>query len=366
MAFTAGELASIAAASLDWYMNKGKAWKQTIQAKPLLSKFEGSPKTFPGGKGDISLGIKGTYGAGGTNDGVVGYTHNDTVAFYTPSNLQRANYPWREHHLGITLTHTELKHDGLSVVDTNGEKTSKHSGRDMHVLIGLLEDKLEDMGEQYARTMNALLWGDGTGDAKALAGVRSIIRDIPTLGTVGGIDASLAANSWWRNRARTNAFALDGSFDATHGGDRVTSSPANGGALLQVLQYEIRQLRRFGGRPDCFFAGSDFIDAMEIELRANGNYSDSGFKGRQDGAVGELSFKGIPVVYDPTLDDISRSKFAYIWDSRRIYLAAMENEWKKQHTPARPADQFVLYRSLTNTGQMVAQQRNSALVIEIA
>src|SRR5262245_4235924 len=238
MAFTAAELQNIANASLDFYYNKGDTFKQSIQAKPLLRWAEGSAKSFPGGKGNISLAVKGNYGAGGVNDHVVGYTHNDTVNFYTPANIKRVNYPWREHHIGLTLTHTELKIDGISVTDEmgNGAATSNHSDRDVTVLVNLFQDKLEDFGEMYARSMNALLWGDGTADAKALAGIRSIIVDSPATGATGGLDR--VANTWWRNRAATAAFGAAGGRGA------VTSDPANGGALLQFLQQEYRQLIR--------------------------------------------------------------------------------------------------------------------------
>src|SRR6516164_11834591 len=240
MAFTAGEIASIANASLDFYFKKGSVFDQTIQNKPLLNHFEGSKKTFPGGKGNISLAVVGVYGDGSGNDVVKGYTHNDMVNFYTPANIQRANFPWREHHIGRTLTHTELKVDGISVVDTNGERTAEHSRRELTVLVNLLEQKLFSLGEQYARTMNTLLWGDGTTDAKALAGMRSIIKDNPCTGTCGGLDQTAATGfTWWRNRAFTSAMATQiGSVpgDAISGGGPITSSPANGGALLEALQ----------------------------------------------------------------------------------------------------------------------------------
>jgi hypothetical protein len=210
MAFTAGEVANIANSALDFYYNRGDTFKQSIQSKPFLKWAESSAKSFPGGKGSISLSIKGDYGAGGVNDKVVGYTHNDTVAFYTPANIKRANFPWREHHIGLTLTHTELKVDGISVTDDEGNGTglSKHSDREVTVLVNLLQDKLEDFGEQYARSMNTLLWGDGTGDAKALAGMRSIILAVPNTGTTGGLDR--VANTWWRNKAATAAFGAAG------------------------------------------------------------------------------------------------------------------------------------------------------------
>lgn len=349
MAFTAGELASIANAALDYYFEKGKTFKQSIETKPLISVLERKAKTFSGGKGDISIGIKGNYGAGGTNDTLKGYTHDDTVVFYTPANVQRAEYPWRETHIGLTLTNTELKIDGLSLTDSSkGLGTTSHSQREMHVLVGLLEDKIEDLGEQYLRSLNDMLWGDGTGDALGFAGIQSIVVDAPATGTVGGIDR--ATDTWWRNRASLS----------------IASSPANGGVLAQVLQNEYRQLRRYGGNPDTFLAGSDFIDALETEMRANGYYTDSGFTGGGDMAVGGLKFKGTTIQYDPWLDNNSQAKYGYWLDTSKINLFKMEGEWRKSHDPARPVDQFVVHRSITSTGQVCASQCNSSGVYSIA
>ncbi|UUJ74524.1 major capsid protein [Microcystis phage Mae-Yong1326-1] len=358
MPFTAGELTNIANAALDFYFAKGDSFKQTIQAKPLVDIMERKAKTFPGGKGDISLAVKGAFGAGGVNDTLRGYTHDDTVNFFTPANIRRAAYTWREMHIGLTLTHTELKIDGLSVTDTNGAGTSSHSQREMHVLVGLLEDKLQDLGEQYARGLNALLWGDGVADAKAMAGIQALIVANPTTGIAGGINR--ATTTWWRNRARTAAHAAAGGTGA------IVSSAANGGALVQVLQEEYRQLIRFGGKPDTILAGSDFIGAMEREMRANGYYSQSGFRGTQDASMGGMQFMGQPVIYDPTLDDLSLSRRAYWLDTSKIMLFKMQNEWRRQHTPARPPNQFVLYRSITCTGQMAAAQMNCHGVYDVA
>ena len=51
---------------------------------------------------------------------------------------------------------------------TTGENTSSASGRESTMLANLLEDKLDDMMEGYARGMNDFLYGDGTADADAL------------------------------------------------------------------------------------------------------------------------------------------------------------------------------------------------------
>ena len=370
MAFTANEVTNIAAAALDYYLDKGEQWRQSLQKRPLMDKFVARKKWFPGGKGDISLAVSGEFGAGGVNDSLAGYTHNDVVVFYNPANLKRARYPWREHHIGLELTHTELKVDGISVVDpgSNGERLSEHSRRDMHVLVGLLEDKLFDLGEKYARDFNKLLYGTGVADPKALAGLQLLVAADPSVGVVGGLDRALAAHSWWRNRAHTAAFGVKVSGTpalAAHGGGAITSNPANGGALLQVLQSERRQLTRNGGTPDLFVVGSDFLAAMETEIRANGNYSMDGFKGTQDGAMGDMKFAGSSIIYDPTLDDMGLSKRGYWLDTSKIGLYVMEDEWMHKHTPARPHNQFLMYRSITSTCQLVGKQFNSSLVIDI-
>lgn len=371
MAFTPGEIQSIANSALDFYLNKGTVYKQSIQSKPVLEFFESTGKQFPGGKGDISLGVKGDFGAGGVNDGVKGYTHNDTVGYYTPSNVMRAAYPWREHHIGMTMTYTELKIDGISITDdaTPADSTSRHSGREKTMLANIFEEKLFDLGEQYARTMNALMWGNGSTDPKALAGIRAAIVDDPSQGVYGGLDRS--KTKWWRNRAYTAAMAAaiakDGTL-AAYGGAPVDCSKTAQSAspLVAVLQSEFRQLRRYGGNPKKFFAGSDFYAEMENELRAGGLYSMNGFTGNRDLSIGKIIWDGIEIVYDPTLDDMGMKKRAYIWDPNHIYLMKMEQEWAKPHSPPRPNDSYALYKSLTYTGQLVAQQLNAALVIDIA
>jgi hypothetical protein len=367
MPLTAGQLEFIANSALAYFFNKGTAFQQMLQDRPLVALMEGKAKSFPGGNGDIEVRVQAAYGAGGVNDSLAGYEYDDTVGFFNPANLDVLKFKWREHHIGISLTHTELKHDGISVTNEMGG-TSNHSGRDQTVLINMFENKLFDLGERYARSANALYWGDGTADAKALHGMRHFIVADPSVGTVGGKDRSVAANAYLRNRARTAAFGTKvGTTPAlsAHGGGAVTSSPNAGGALITELQKEARQLRKFGAKPSIMLAGSDFIGAYEAEIRANGNYSDRGFKGSQDGAMGTVMFDGTVIQYDPTLDDLGLAKRAYWFDPAHIFLMKMEGEWRKVHNPARPVDKFVMHRSITSTGQVVAKQLNGALVIDI-
>jgi len=348
MPFTAGELANIANAAIDFHVQKGKVHSQTIQNKPLLSKFRAKAKAFPGGKDNITVRVKGTY-----TTTIQGFEHDDTVTYANPANIKTAIYPWKLIHAGIQLTNHELLKDGISVVDsTTGKKTTQHDQREMTMLANLLEDKLEDMTEGTDRDMNRMFWQDGTQDAKEVPGVKSFIVDVPTaIGTIGGIDQ--VAEAWWRNRVNLT-------IDITGG--------VGGQPVINFFQKEIRQLTRYGGGPDMFLAGSDMMDQIERELRANGSYSDSGWsdKGTIDFGMDSIAFKGKQIMYDPTLDDLGEPKRMYALDTSRIQVRPVDGEDMKQHAPARPADQYVFYRAVTWVGGLTCRQRNSSGVYAFA
>lgn len=339
MPFTAEEIANVANAALDYYI-KTQPVSSTIQDKPLLHAFMKGKKTFPGGKEFISKAVKGKY----TSE-LEGYEHKDQVGFKNPANVKRVNFPWKELHLGIEVSHTELKKDGISIVEGGG--TAEHSQAEKTRLVGIFEDKLEDMQEGYERSLDEMLHRDGTQDAKEIPGVSSIVRTSPTSGTVGGLDSG--ALPWWRNLV-----------------DLGITSSASTQALIKRMETFWRQLRRYGGRPNVLLAGSDFLDAYLDEQRQNGNYTDTGWNGKKaDAAMGDAAFKKVDIMYDPMMDDLGEAKYLRLYDTRHLCLYFMEGEEKKKHMPERPHDQYVLYRALTSTGGLVADQLNCHGIMSI-
>lgn len=345
MSFTAQELANIANASLDFYV-KGPAFKQSIQDKPLLKHLEEGKKEFPGGKENISIPVKGDY-----TTTIQGYTHNDKVGYANPANIKRVRYPWRELHAGIAFTGTEMKENGLTIVDSDtGKEVSQVTGADQVMLTNLIEDKLDDLGEGWARDFNLMLWQDGTADAKKVAGIQSIITINPALGTTGGLDRS--TTPWWRNRSVIGI---------------VPSASLQ--TLTKTLRAETRQLNRYAKSPKRVnLCGSRFIEALELELTEKGYYSQTGFtnNGKNDVGVGVISLRGLgDFEYDPTLDDMGLASYCYALDLAAIKLRPMSGEDKRQHYPKRPYDQYVFYRALTWTGGLTAQQLNSSGVYSV-
>lgn len=348
MAFTVQELENISNNVLNHHMDRGKILSQTIQEKPLLKAFESNIKYFPAGKDSITGNVKGEY-----TTTIEGFSGDDSVSYGNPANVKQYNYPYKELHAGIKFTMTELKKAGISVTESaNGRSVSKHSNRDYEVLADLLDDKIEDMLEGRSRGLNNMFWRDGSQDSELVPGIKSFILDDPTSATiVGGIDQS--SNTWWRNRA---SLLLS------------TATPSDK-VIIKKIQSEMRQLRRYsiGSPKHKFFAGSDFLDALEAELYASGTVTETGWanRGSIEITMENKSVRGAVIEYDPTLDDEGLSKYLYILDMKVICPMYMQDERMKRHSPARPADKYVVYRAITDTCGLVCKQRNTSGVYSI-
>lgn len=345
MAFTAQELVNISNSVLDFHI-RGKVDSQVIQARPLYDDLMAGKKTFGGGKEFITGRVKGVY-----TSALQGYSHDDEQQYANPANIKEWRARWYELASGISVTLTELKKAGISVVDSmNSKQTVTHSDQELYQLTNILDDKFEDLDEGSKRSMAEIMWRDGTQDSKVFGGVSSFILKAPTTGVTFGLDR--VANPYWRNRSVTG----------------INVSVPSDQNLVQTLQKEFRQLRRFATPKHKFYAGSDFLDAFERELRSKGNYTLEGWNksGMIDASVADLAFKGVMLQYDPLLDELGEAKTAYVLDLNAIKLMPMEGEEWKMHTPARPAEKYVLYRAITWTGALTANRLNTSGVYTIA
>jgi len=355
---TVDELANIANSSLETFLDKGKVWAQNIQNKPMLEAFQRRAGKFTGGNEYVSLGLKSGQGGGA----LAGYSGDDQLTFYNPTNNKRVQWAWKEHHIGQKITMTELKVDGIDIVEDGASQTPRDmEGREAQALANILDEKNEELKEDFDKSLENLIHGDGSADSKALAGITSFILDDPDAAvSTGGL--SRTANSWWRNRALTSS-----------GGGIVTVSASAGGALITAMDKEFRQLGRYSSEGLAgiqLFAGSDFIDGYKLELRSNGYYSQdmSVDKSVPDGSMKDPKHGGKQIIYDPWLDDNSKAKYCYAIDmsKRGIRLLYMDGQRMKRHNPARPYDRMVMYKGITTTAVMVARSLRSSGVYAIS
>lgn len=356
---TADELSDINNMALETYLNKGKVFKQDVANKPMLAAFQEKAGQFPGGKENVSFLVGSGYGGGS----LAGYTGDDQLSHYNPTGSIRFRMPWKEHYIGMVVTQTELKYDGIDVVEKGStQSASEMSGREAQALANIFDEKMEKLGADYNFSLDGLIHGDGSTDTKALAGIKAFILEAPASGTTGGI--SRTANTWWQNDAMTAAAASAGGLD------KITSAATGGGALIMAMDKAARRRSKYanGQTSVRYFCGSDFVDAYKAELRANGYYTNTGWTGKKpDGAMQDPNHGGLPLEWDPTMDDLGKSKFCYAIDmgARGLRLMYMDGQKYKKHNPARPYDRMVMYNGISMTGVMVARQLNTSGVYEI-
>ena len=238
----------------------------------------------------------------------------------------------------------DIKTQIKGMIDTDDDGVLQRRFHVKDYIKTALEDEFK---ESWARCINTAMWSDGTQDAKAVVGLMGLITEDPTTGTVHNIDR--AANDWWRNRALLG----------------IGYSPANT-TLIQTLNDEIVQLRRYGGRPDYAFCGSDFLGALRRELVAKGEFSQNGFAGTNNIGIGGFVLDGVRFVYDPYLDGVSKAKYSYIIDSRKLKWMPMAGQDGVVHNPERPYNQFVVLKSVTCAVTMLSKHMNCNGVYSIA
>lgn len=186
MAFTPDEIANINNSTLETYIDKGKVWKQDVANKPMLEAFNRRAGRFVGGKDNVSFAVGSGYGGGSLQ----GYSGDDQLSYYNPTGTKRVRFPWKEHFIGMVVTMTELKIDGIDVIENGSDqRTSEMSGREAQALANLLDEKNEKLGSDYTFELDRLVHGDGSTDTKAIAGIRSLILDDPDTGSTGGLSA---------------------------------------------------------------------------------------------------------------------------------------------------------------------------------
>lgn len=349
MALTITNFTNVVNAALDYYLG-GDGLKQYVQEKPLMSALLSKQSMIPSGYQYVQKPVR-FADVGDETGSFDWYTTDDAVSFPHEDNDLQAKYQWREVHAGMAITETELTQDGISLTDS--KEPTPISGREKTAITNLFKNKMDGMAEGWARNFDEALHLDGTQDANAFGGLAALVADDPSADTVGGLSA--ATYALWRNRALTGA-------------SKITAS-ASAQTLTKTLRSEVRQLRRYGGRPNLIIAGSAFIDALETELHEKGTYTQVGFanNGKTDIGLAGISMLGVGTVqYDPSLDDANRSKFAYILDTSKIGLTVLEGRDRVRRTPERPYDQYVYLAAMTWAGTMHCWQRNANGVYEVA
>lgn len=348
MPFNAEQLSYAGKASMDYILRQSPQDIYNIE-RPLIKLLRGSQKEFPGAKQYVHEKLR------TTNDSNFQWFGPDAeVSYNRKRTLSEANFSWASAHDGFALTEEELLQNYITVTD---DKNAAPTTSEKHQFVNLITENTETLKLGFAEKFDYDLHLDGTQSADAIPGLDALVSTTPTTGTMGGINR--ATTPLWRN------YALTGIASTT-------------GLLSQEMEKAYRACTLRGGHaPDTILAGTKFIDAYRAELRATHSINLTGGKGgvsAADAAIADLSFRGIPVVWDPVMDELQTAlnpsvnwdKRCYFLNSKFLKLRPAKGQDMVVRNPPRVYNRYTHYWGLTWRGAMTITRPSAMAVISIA
>ena len=344
MAISAGDLAIIANYAITNYIKKST--DQITQNRPLLKwLFDHKDKMLAGpGESENIVKDYGSNFAFGYGDGTIAFNERNP----TVQNL----FSWARATDAFKISHDRLVAAGIMVKE--GKRGEFHTtDNEKAIISNILADNMYALKEGFFKNLDLHLHRDGTSSADAIAGLDAIVSTDPTTGTVGNINR--ATNTWWRNYAATAVAAA---------------------SLRAKMEEAWRACIRNGGTPDGIFAGSKFIDAYRASVTLTENV-DAGKVKKIDLGTGEgtdtgLFFKGVPIVWDPTMDDLAalENSADVAWDKRCYFLNSDHLKYKDNGIdivqPTRPHNVLAVYQLIVWRGVLTANRLSAHGVVAVA
>ncbi|MGO1069312.1 phage major capsid protein [Lysobacter sp. CA199] len=323
MPYSPPALEVAAKASIDYHL-KNEPIDQIAQEKPLLKNLMDGRKSFAGGLQYVTEQVITNYGENGQ-----WVSHNDTLDFNNRNPNDQAKYIWSTYRDGMGISEDEATQNGFILTD---DQSAKATDAERVALVDLVDTKMYALKEGMQKGLDFQLHQDGTQSAKAIPGLDLLVALDPTTGIVGGFNRATAV--FFRNYAKTGIVAAN-ILDELEVGDRATKK--NGGAGNRYI-----------------LAGEAWIDNYrkyaKEEIQRHVVVSGKGGTSL-DGGITELYYKGIPIIWDPTFEDLDAAlaplipwtKRAYLLNKKHMKMRPVQGHDFKLTKPQKPHNQYVHY-----------------------
>ena len=214
------------------------------------------------------------------------YSGYDTISFTNPQVFTAAEY-------AIKML--------AAPVGVSGEELLMNSGKER--VIDLMEAKIDNAESTLRNQMSAGVYSDGTGSSgKQLTGLKALVADDPTSGTVGGINRATSGNGFWRNYSKVIASA----------GSALTTSTIYGAMNEAYLACS-----RGTDRPDLIVADDYLYSLYEGSLVPQQRFTSAELA---DAGFQNLKFKGADVIYDGGIGGYCPDKHMYFLNTKYLKL----------------------------------------------
>lgn len=235
------------------------------------------------------------------------YEDDDVFATAANTGVSAAEFPWKQYYGLVHFTGIEL---------------AKNSGKS--ALLNLMETRLKQVEMTIAENMEAMLFGDGSGNSnKDWYGLAAIVDSAdPSWGDLGGIDRT--ANAYWRS----------------------TETAVGGALTLAVMRTLYNTVSEGNDHPTNIFATQDHFEDYEALLQSNQRFEDSKMA---DGGFQNLMFKGAPITFSSN----TTSGVMYMLNLNYLTLYTLAGTWFKPSDLLTPTNQDAWYKSLLCYGNFV-------------
>ena len=186
--------------------------------------------------------------------------------------------------------------------------------------------------ETIIQNMNTMFWGNGTGNSnKDMLGLNALVGLGNDSGgaTLAGIDATDAANSWWRSSVSNQAGVLD----------------------IASMATMYNNVSVGNDQPTIIITDQDEYEAYESLLEGQIRYTDTDVA---DGGFQNLLFKGAPVTFD---SDSNLDGKMFFLNTKYLQLVAHSDVWFKPTPFVRPTNQDAVFSQILCYGNLTCSNR---------
>ena len=222
-------------------------------------------------------------------------------------------------------------------VAISGEDLLKNAGKAQ--VMSLIQKRVANAEKTMMNQLSAALYGDGTAsNGKAIGGLKLLVADDPTSGTVGNINRATVGNEFWRNQSST-----------------VTGLSAEN--ILQKMNEFYLKCSRGVDKPDLIVTDDKLYSMFEQALQPVQRFTDPKMA---DAGFAALKFKGADILSDGGQGGYCPENHMYFLNTDYLYLRPHKDRNMKVINGDRLAvNQDAMYRIIGWAGNMTMS--NAAL-----
>lgn len=353
MPFTSQEISDAGKIGLDFYVKENPVDQVSVE-RPLLKGLTEGKKSAPGAKQYVVEQLRYRY-----QSNFQWFNGSQVVTYNKRVVNDQASFAWRSAHDGFALDEDRLAQNGIIVID-DAKKGGNASGAERIQLTNLLEEQTEVLRLGFQEKFSQALHIDGTQSVDAIAGIDALISLTPATGTVGGIDASQAANAYWRNDARTGL-----------------TTTTTTGTIVTQMEAAWKKCIRNGGQPDLILMGSTFADGYRdflVTTFGRVDYGPGNVRKVEGGSEVTAYFHGVPCLWSPEFADLDAlyapatawEKRCYFLNRKYMRLRPLDGHDMITRKPPRAYDKYEYYWAITWRGALSITRRNAHAVLALA